>query len=131
MIKVIAAIGRKKYRTQLVSDGKEMIADEPESLGGDNLGFAPGELLASSLASCTAITIRMYADRKEWPLEEAIVDVTYSKEIAEEISNFVLNVRLFGKLDEKQRERLFEIAKKCPIHRVMTNPIEVHHFLKE
>ncbi len=131
MLNVTASIGKKKYQTTLISDGKTMISDEPESAGGEGLGFAPGELLASSLAACTAITVKMYADRKGWLLEEALVDVNYSKEIADELTNFTLNLRLFGELDDKQRERLFEIAKKCPIHKLLTNPIEVHHYLKD
>ncbi len=66
----IATIGKEHFRTEIISGAKQIVADEPEELGGTNEGPAPGEFLLISLASCTAITIRMYADRKKWPVEK-------------------------------------------------------------
>jgi putative redox protein len=76
---VTAIISKEHYRTELIASGKTVIADEPEDLGGTDTGPAPGEFLLMSLASCTAITIRMYADRKQIPLETARVEVSMEK----------------------------------------------------
>ena len=77
---VHASITREKYKTTIVTDNKHtLVADEPITAGGENLGMTPGQLLASSIISCTAITLRMYADRKEWPLEKIDISITYEK----------------------------------------------------
>ncbi len=131
MIKVTASIQKENYKTQIVSSGKTVIADEPRDMGGQDLGFTPSELLASSLASCTAITLRMYAERKKWDLSEAMIDVTFENEPKQNLSNIVMNIRLFGDLDEKQKNRLLEIAHNCPIHKVLQKPIEINTHLKD
>jgi hypothetical protein len=77
MTKVIGRIGQEHYKTQLTTAAHQLLADEPLHSGGTDLGFSPGELLASSLASCTCITLRMYADRKSWKLESAEVEVSF------------------------------------------------------
>jgi putative redox protein len=120
---VIATIGRDKYKTELVATGHHFLADEPEDAGGANLGPAPGQLLQSSLAACTAITVRMYADRKQWALEKIQVEVDTEKNEGKTI--FKRQVTLMGNLTEEQRQRLLQIANACPIHKVLTNPIEV------
>ena len=76
---VSATIGADHFRTEITVGGKIVIADEPEELDGTNQGPAPGEFLLISLASCTAITLRMYADRKNWPIEKIIVEVNFEK----------------------------------------------------
>jgi len=130
MISVVASIQKENYKTQIVSGEKTVIADEPIDMGGKNLGFTPSELLASSLASCTAITLRMYADRKKWELDEAMINVDFENQpgIA---ANMVMNIRLFGNLDEKQRERLVEIAHKCPVHKLLEESISIDVNLKD
>jgi len=130
MISVVASIQKENYETQIVSGEKTVIADEPIDMGGKNLGFTPSELLASSLASCTAITLRMYADRKKWELDEAMINVDFENQprIA---ANMVMNIRLFGNLDEKQRERLVEIAHKCPVHKLLEKSISIDVNLKD
>lgn len=122
---VTAHIDNSKYKTTIRSaNGKVLIADEPEEMGGTDLGFSPSELLASALASCTAITLRMYADRKKWNLVDIIVDVTGEKR-EDETTFFSLNIKLFGELDSDQRKRLLEISKKCPIHKTLLHTIEI------
>lgn len=129
MIRVTAGIGIAKYKTELVYDHKTIIVDEPFDIGGQDLGFTPSALLASSLASCTAITLRMYADRKKWDLQETMVEVAFEKQ--ETSSEMTMSIKLFGELDEKQRSRLLEIAHNCPIHKALKNPINIHVGLKD
>lgn len=125
---VTAIIGREHYRTELIATGNTLVADEPVEVGGAHLGPAPGELLMMSLASCTAITLRMYADRKQWPLESVRVEVDFRKEDGKTI--FQREIELNGALDEEQRQRLLQIANACPIHKTLTGPIEINTVAK-
>ncbi|MBB96912.1 MAG: osmotically inducible protein C [Rhodobacteraceae bacterium] len=108
-------------------DAHHMPADEPVAQGGADRGPSPYGLLAAGLGACTSMTIRMYARRKGWPLEHVSVDVTHDKVHAEDASAgrgakidlFVRNIRLEGALDEEQRQRLLEIADRCPVHRTL------------
>lgn len=121
---VTAIIGKDQYKTELITSGHYLIADEPAEKKGTNLGPNPQEILLTALASCTAITLRMYADRKKWPLDQIKVDV--SSEIANGKTIFKCEISFEGTLDESQRLRLLEIANSCPVHKVLTNPIEVN-----
>ena len=112
-----------RFRTEITTGGKKVIADEPEEIGGMDLGPAPGEFLMISLASCTAITLRMYADRKKWPLEKITVEVNFEK--VDNKTIFTREVLLHGQLDDEQRNRLLQIANSCPVHKTLTNPIEI------
>ena len=76
MYKIAGHIGKDHYRAEIKSATNKIIADEPVDLGGKDLGLSPSEILASSLAACTCITVRMYADHKEWKLDEVSVDIT-------------------------------------------------------
>lgn len=129
MVKITAHIGKELYKTEIKSATNTIIADEPASVGGKDLGFAPRELLASSLAACTSITLRMYADRKGWDLSDANVEVTF--EWDEDKSKSVMNrkIALFGTLDDSQRERLLKIANNCPVHKILSNPIQIDTIL--
>lgn len=120
---VRAVIGNDRYRTELTVSGKTVIADEPEDLGGTNLGPAPGEFLMISLASCTAITLRMYADRKQWPVTQIQVEVAMEK--VEATTVFQREIFLAGELTDEQRERLLQIANACPVHKTLINPIQI------
>jgi putative redox protein len=102
---------------------KMVIADEPEELGDTNQGPAPGEFLLISFASCTAITLRMYPDRKKWPVEVIIVEVNFEKVDSKTI--FKRELQLIGDLTDEQRARLLQIANACPVHKTLTNPIEI------
>lgn len=126
MAHVNGSIGKELYRIELKSaTGNTVIADEPESNGGKDLGFAPKELLAASLAACTAATLRMYADRKGWDLTEAKVDVELEWNATENKTEIKRRVELSGSLDETQRGRLLTIANSCPLHKILTHPIEI------
>lgn len=125
MIKITAHISQDLYKTEIKSASNMIISDEPESAGGKDLGFAPKELLASSLAACTCITLRMYASRKEWDLTAIKVEVTFEKDAIENKSKMMRNIQLFGNLDNAQKARLLNIADRCPMHQILTNPIQI------
>lgn len=125
----IATIGKEHFRTEIISGAKQVVADEPEELGGTNQGPAPGEFLLISLASCTAITIRMYADRKKWPVEKITVEVDFEK--IDNKTVFKRELQLEGDLSEDQRTRLLQIANACPVHKTLTNPIEIQTVLRD
>jgi putative redox protein len=125
MGKIIASIGAELYKTEIQSETNFIISDEPESSGGKDLGFAPKELLASSLAACTCITLRMYANRKGWDLTDVKVEVIFETDSVENKFKIMRNIQLFGDLENDQKKRLINIADKCPIHKILTNPIEI------
>ena len=126
---VVARIGEEPYRTEILANGHAMLADEPRSLGGTNAGPTPYQYLAAGLGACTAITLRMYADRKKWPLQGVSVELTHQKVHAEDcdcearisgkIDQIQRVVSLEGPLDEDQQARLLEIANRCPVHRTL------------
>jgi putative redox protein len=98
-------------------------SDEPEDRGGNDEGPSPQELLAASLASCTAITIEMYADRKGWEIGEVVVDVDYEPAQRGSPTRFSMDIHLPKELPEDQRERLMQIAAKCPVHRTLEGEV--------
>jgi len=125
-VTVKASLGKEKYYTEVIAGENTMITDEPVDKGGQNKGFNPFEILATSLASCTAATLRMYIERKEWNVEKVNVEI--------ELENFPLTKRAVFKrditfegtnLDEEQLKRLHTIADACPIHKILTNEIEI------
>lgn len=120
---VTATIGKDHYETKLILGNHEVIADEPEHIGGTDKGPSAGTFLKMSLASCTAITLRMYADRKGWDVDEFIVKVDYQKE--EGVTRFERTVEAKGNLDEKQLKRILQIANMCPVHKILTSPVEI------
>lgn len=127
MASVIATIKQELYRIQIESpSGNVVISDEPLEMGGRDLGFSPTELLASSLAACTSATLRMYADRKGWDLKEVKLEIDLDWD--DNANKTVINrrIQLLGNLDETQRERLFKVANACPVHKMLTNPIEIN-----
>lgn len=123
---ISAQIDTRLYRTEITSDsGNIVIADEPQEAGGKNLGFSPTELLASSLAACTVITLRMYINRKKWNVSEINIKVDFEKNTDQNISLFTRKIEIIGEVDQTQRHRLETIANSCPIHKVLTHSIEV------
>ena len=101
----------------------ELLADEPEENGGGDAGPSPQELLAASLASCTAITIEMYADRKGWDLGDLEVNVNYEPAQRGSPTKFQMEVRMPKELPEEQRQKLMQIAAKCPVHRTLEGEV--------
>jgi putative redox protein len=98
-------------------------ADEPKKQGGDDSAPSPQELLAAALASCTAITMEMYAERKGWELGDLSVDVNYEPAQRGSPTRFTMVVNFPKELPEDQRERLMQIGAKCPVHRVLEGEV--------
>jgi len=122
---------------QTISIGPhQLLADEPKQSGGGDAGPNPYELLLAALGACTNMTLRMYADRKGWPLEQVRVVLTHSRSYAEDcaecdktttmIDRIDREVTLTGELSEEQRQRLLQIANRCPVHMTLTSKIEIH-----
>lgn len=107
-----------RYRTSVSARQHLLFADEPPGVGGQDTGPTPMELLAGALGACTAITLRMYSDRKKWPVEDIDVDVTLDK-TPEGERTATMKVRVGGDLDAEQRARLMQIAHACPVHKIV------------
>lgn len=126
LITAITELDQSKYKTKVFSGGHLIYADEPAELGGTDEGMTPGALLLASLGSCTAITLRMYADRKKWNLTGIKIHLAIAEE--EEMSKetkITRKIDFSGELNDEQRERLMLIADKCPIHKMLSNPIKI------
>lgn len=129
-------LGKNNYRTVMTAGNHELISDEPERAGGEDLGPDPYDYLLMSLGSCTVITLRMYADRKEWPMEDIYVEMRHHKDHAEDcedcddpkarIDKIEKEIIIRGDLTDEQIDRLLEISKKCPVHRTLLNDVEIH-----
>ena len=123
---ISAQIDTRLYRTEIKSASDNIIiADEPQEAGGKNLGFSPSELLASSLASCTLITLRMYINRKQWEVSEINIKIDFQRDAEQNVSLFTRKIEIIGKIDETQKQRLETIANSCPIHKILTHSIEI------
>jgi putative redox protein len=125
---VTAVLDGAPYATRITSRGLELIADEPTDHGGTDQGMRPHELLLGALASCTAITLRMYADRKGWVVPRIGITVSMDRrqEGANVDTNMTIHVELPQDLSDEQRTRLVQIAKACPVHRTLENPIHLN-----
>jgi putative redox protein len=122
--------------TQEIEAGTHRLtADEPKEDGGQDSGPNPYELLLASLGACTSMTVQLYAKRKGWPLEEVVVDLAQERVHGEDcvrceeedvrMDRITKRLRLRGPLDETQRQRLAEIAERCPVNRTLTGHIEL------
>ncbi len=120
---VKATINKAHYACSVTNGTHEIIVDEPLELGGTNTGFAPKGLLMGALASCVAITLRMYVDRKKWEVEKIEVDVTSDSENGQTI--FLEEITCTGNLTVEQKIRLEEIASKCPVGKILAVGSEV------
>ena len=101
-------------------------ADEPAALGGTNTAPNPMDILLSALGACTAITLQMYAARKQWPLTHVDVKLTLNPEGKPTDGNQITrSVTLHGELDEEQRQRLLQIANACPVHKLLEGKVEI------
>ncbi|MFZ1808995.1 MAG: bifunctional alpha/beta hydrolase/OsmC family protein [Cyclobacteriaceae bacterium] len=130
-----------KFLTQIQTGKHALLADEPTDVGGEDLGPSPYQLLTSALGACTAMTMRMYADRKGWEIEEIKVHLNHDKRYSDDcadcekstskIDHFERIIEVDSQLDEKQLQRLLEIANKCPVHRTLEGEVKVITSLKE
>ncbi len=134
--RVVVRTGAEGYRTEILASGHTIVADEPTSLGGTDTGATPYDLLVAGLGSCTSITLRMYADRKGWPLEEIVVRLRHSKvhvtdgvgsadSSTMKIDQIEREIELGGDLSDDQRARLRAIADRCPVHRTLESDIQI------
>jgi putative redox protein len=121
----VKASRRKGYAHSLTARHHTLVADEPESAGGADTGPSPTELLALSLASCTAITVEMYTDRKGWDVGAVEVEVDYESRSSVPVRYDVV-VRVPADLSKEQLDRLLVIAGKCPVHRALTGAVEIN-----
>ena len=121
----VSARRRKGYAHSLTVGKHTVIADEPQEKGGTDTGPEPTQLLALSLAACTAITVEMYADRKEWDVGDVAVDVDYELD-PKGTSRFDVVVQIPGEVTEEQVGKLKVIAGKCPVHRVLVGTAEIN-----
>jgi putative redox protein len=132
---IVASTGIGPFE-QILLDGRHTLrADEPVAVGGGDVGPSPYELLLMALGSCTSMTINMYATRKKWTLDQVVVRLRHERAYPDDcvncedpkskIDRIWCSIELVGTLDEAQRTRLMEIAKQCPVHRTLTNKIEI------
>ncbi|GGD79741.1 osmotically inducible protein C [Emticicia aquatilis] len=123
--KVKASIGRDRYQTVIQTDKHELIGDEPIENNGTDLGPDPYEFILAGLATCTAATLRMYADRKGWDLEQLEIELSLQVERVgvSQSTNILRELHFVGNLDDEQKAMLLNIAEKCPVHKLLTNQV--------
>jgi uncharacterized OsmC-like protein/esterase/lipase len=139
--RVVVRTGKVGYQTEITANEHHLIADEPVSVGGANTGPTPYDYLVAALGACTSMTLRMYSDRKQLPLDGAVVRLRHRKIHATDCAECATKegtvdvidreIELLGSLDEPQRKRLLEIADRCPVHRTLHSEILVKSWLKE
>jgi len=133
---VVQETGLGKFQNWVVNQDFAVLADEPASVGGDDSGMTPYGFVSAGLAACTSMTIRMYARHKKLPLDRVTVSVVHNKSHAEDcetckqgkdvkIDVFEKTIRLEGALDLAQRQRLLEIADRCPVHKTLHSEVKV------
>ena len=132
---VTTHVGRRGFRADISARSHNLLADEPRTVGGTDEGPTPYELLLAALGACTAMTLRMYADRKKWPLEDVRVLLRSSRSHERDCENceredvgihrVERKLELSGSLTDEQRQRLEEIADRCPVKQTMQREIRV------
>ncbi len=132
---VVTRTEQAGFRTDVIASGHRFAADEPTSVGGEDTGPTPYDLVVAGLGACTGMTLQMYARRKKWPLESVTVRLRHDKLHADDcedcetrgpkLDQITRDLTLTGPLDAAQRERLLEIADRCPVHRTLTSHIDV------
>lgn len=125
-------LGQDKYRTRVTSGKHTFYADEPGTLGGTDTAPDPYQLLLSSLGACKAITVRMYADRKGWPLEEIRLDLQHSRPNGRGNPEHIeISLSFTGDLSGEQRARLKEIANACPVQKTISGGLTFDSILEQ
>jgi putative redox protein len=135
----VAEIGSGTYTQEITAGNHRLIADEPQPVG-DDAGPNPYDLLLGALGACTSMTVRMYANRKSWPLDRVRVTLRHSRIHAKDcadcettvgmIDHIDRDIELIGDLDETQRQRLLGIAERCPVHQTLTSAVHVSTTLR-
>ena len=131
---IVTEAGSGTYTQQITAGSHHLVADEPRPIG-DDTGPTPYDLLLAGLGACTSMTVRMYADRKGWPLDRVQVTLRHSRIHAKDcadcqsstgfVSRIDRDIQLSGDLDDSQRQRLLQIAERCPVHQTMTNEVRI------
>ncbi|MEX2573622.1 MAG: bifunctional alpha/beta hydrolase/OsmC family protein [Balneolaceae bacterium] len=138
---VAVSIGNEGYTSEIAAGKHLLIADEPEKAGGDDFGPSPYEYISAGLGACTAMTLRMYSDRKNWDLQKVVVHLDHKKDYPEntkgidqrgnKIDFIKREIELVGNLDDSQRQKLLEIADKCPVHKTLSSSSEIETTLRQ
>ena len=123
MRKVVSQFGEGPLQQKLTTGDLQFLADAYTSNGGNGTGPTPHEYLGAALAACTSMTLKMYAGRKSMNLENAIVTVDIER--VSDVETFVRDIQLIGNLSAEEKDRLIEIANKCPIHKALAGDIEI------
>jgi putative redox protein len=124
MAHATASIGTEKYATSIATGRHALTADEGPELGGKDAGAAPYDFLASALAACTVITLRMYADRKQWPVTSVRADIHFRRDDRKvESIDRVLHIE--GAVDDEQRKRMADIAERTPVTLTLKRSLEI------
>jgi putative redox protein len=123
MRKVESQFGQSPFQQKLRVGDLHFLSDAQVSKGGGGTGPSPSEYLGAALAACTSMTLKMYASRKAMSLENAIVTVDIER--VEDVEKFTCDIQLIGNLNPEDKERLFEIANKCPIHKALAGQIQI------
>lgn len=138
--RVTARTAADGFRTELFAHGFPLVADEPVEAGGGNEGPSPYDYLLAALGACTGMTLQLYARSKGWPLEDVVVRLSHQKVHAEDcrdceekggqIDSIERELELHGELEEAQRQRLLQIADRCPVHRTLTGEVRIGTVLR-
>ena len=120
---VARRVGSGGFKHHVEVGGHKLTSDEPPGVGGTDAGPNPQELLAASLASCSAITMEMYAKRKGWNVGDVVVEVDYEPAQRGSPTRFQMAVKLPKELPEEQRDKLMQIVAKCPVHRTLEGEV--------
>lgn len=121
----VAETGVGRFQVEVMAAGASFLADEPVEAGGLGSGPNPYDLLASALGACTAMTLRLYAGRKDWPLKRVVVRVLHTRVGLNARDRFAREITLEGPLDAAQHRRLLEIAERCPVHRTLERGADI------
>ncbi len=138
---IVSEQGTGKYTLDISSGGHKLVADEPVSMGGDDMGPSPYDLLLSALGSCTVITLRMYANMKKMELDNVIVSLTHKKVHMEDceacdggegmVDMFNRTIKFEGNLSDSDKKKLLKIADKCPVHRTLSGQVQIKTQLEQ
>ena len=135
MNEIIVKTGKEGYKAEIISGNHLFFADEPVSAGGTDTGPNPYEYLLAALGSCTALTLRLYANNKKWPVDAIEVRVSHSNDYLKDcedcpdkeakIEHIDIKIKLTGDLTQEQRARLLDISTRCPVHKTLESGLKM------